>query len=109
MSEHFKRGKFFKTEDIVIPKIGYFPYGGQHWWLGMLVATACQRLDESPTLLTCSTAQKKRLRRPDFIIKFYFKWSASDLVLSPDCCHWGITGHILMKLTALGLAAVRQC
>lgn len=73
MSEHFKRGKFFKTEDIAIPKIGYFLYEGQHSWLGMLMAAVCQRLDESPGLLTCNAAQKKRLRRPDFIIKFYFK------------------------------------
>lgn len=53
-------------------------------------------------------AQHKRsvLRRPDFIIKFYFKRSASDLVLSSDCCHWDITVHIFMKLMALGPAAV---
>lgn len=86
MSEHFKRGKFFKTEDTAIPKIGYFLYEGQHWWLGMLMAAACQRLHESPRLLTCSAAQKRCLRRPDFITKFYFKLSASNLVLSSDCC-----------------------
>lgn len=73
MSEHFKKGKFFKTEDIAIPKIGYFPYAGQHSRLGMLMAAVCQRLDDSPRLLTHSAAQKKRLRRLDFIIKFYFK------------------------------------
>jgi len=105
LSPQFKRGKFFKTEDIAIPKIGYFLYEGQHSWLGMLMATVCQRLDESLRLLTCSAAEKKLLRRPD-IIKFHFKLSASDLVLSSDCCHWDITVHIFMKLMALGPAAV---
>lgn len=106
MYEHFKRGKFFKTEDIAIPKIGYFLYEGQHSWLGMLKAAVCQRPDESFRLLTRSAAQKQHLSRPDFIIKFYFKLSASDLVLPSDCCHWDITVHIFMKLTALGPAAV---
>lgn len=114
MYEHFKRGKFFKTEDTAVPKIGYFLYEGQHSWLGMLKAEAYQRPDESLRLLTCSAAQKQHLSRPDFIIKFYFKLSASDLVLSSDCCHWDITVHIFKKLIAVGPAAVtvlehREC
>lgn len=106
MYEHFKRGKIFKTEDTAIPKIRYFFYEGQHSWLGMLKAAVCQRPDESLKLLTCSTAQKQHLSRPDIIIKFYFKLSASDLVLSSDCYHWEITVSIFMKLIVLGPAAV---
>lgn len=106
MSEHFKRGRFFKTEDTATPKIGYFLYEGQHSWLVTLMAAVCQRRDESRRLLTCSAAQKQHLRRPDFIIKFYFKRSASVLVFSSDCCHWDIMVHIFLKLMASGPAAV---
>lgn len=109
MYEHFKRGKFFKTEDIAIPKIGYFFYEGQHSWLGMLKAAGCQGPDESLRLLTCGAAQKQHLSRPDFIIKFYFKLSALDLVLSSDCCHWDITVHVFMKSIAFWVQLLLQC
>jgi len=108
LSERFKGGKFFKTEDIAIPKIGYFLYKGQHSWLGMLMAAACQRRDESRRLLTAQH-KSSMLGELTFIIKFYFKLSASDLDLSPDCCHWDITVHIFtMKLMVLGPSSVTQ-